>query len=164
MGKYVESNLNRNETLIEEAKRSIACLIPTWILAVLFCWTIVVPIIALIDTIRYFNVELAYTNKRVIGKADSAKGDDTTKTMDAPLNKIQTASVSQPLFGKIFKYGTVRVETAASKYTFGGIKDPHGFKNRLMAQIEEYENDKIKEQAAQMASAMAAANAAAKQN
>ena len=164
MGKYVESNLNRGEVIVEEAKKSIVVLLPDWILAVLFCWTLIVPIIVLIETFQFFNVELAFTNKRVIGKATSAKGDDTTKTMDAPLNKIQSASVSQKLWGKVFKYGTVRVDTAAGRYNFGFIKDPHGFKNRLMAQIEEYENDKIKEQAAQMASAMAAANAAAKQD
>ena len=79
-----------------------------------------------------------------------------SKSLDAPLNKVQNASVSNGLWGKIFNYGTVRIDTAAGKFEFPGIKNPDAFKGMLMAQIDQYEEDRVKQQAEEMAKSMAA--------
>ncbi len=61
------------------------------------------------------------------------------------------------LGGKIFNYSSVTINTAAGAFRFDDIKDAAAFKNTVLAQIDQYENDKIAEQAKQMASAMAGA-------
>ncbi len=151
MSNYVENNLGRNEVIVKKADRNVICLVGTWIFGILFFWLLVPLIKAIIKTIQFNSVELAVTNKRVIGKTGFAN----TASMDAPLNKIQNASVSQKLFGKIFNYGTVCIDTAAGKYKFMAIKNPDAFKGTIMAQIDQFEEDRMKQQAEEMAKAMA---------
>lgn len=154
MGKYVDRSLGKNETVVNTAKLNKLFLVGTWIKGILLCWVLLIPTIkAIIATVRFFHIELAITNKRVIGKV----GVLNTKAMDASLNKIQNASVTQPFWGKVFNYGTVQIDTAAGKFTFEAIKNADAFKNMLLAQIDQYEEDRVKQQAAEMASAMASA-------
>ena len=179
MSKYVEKNLSRNETIVKKAIISKLPLIPTWIGGVLlpsvlvkltisqlspylnggstllFLWILLVPLFikAIITTISIFNIELAVTDRRVIGKS----GIINTSAMDAPLDKIQNCSVSSGLWGKIFGYGTIEIHTAADLYLFTMVKNPDAFKKALMAQIEQAQEDKMKQQAEEMAKAMSSA-------
>jgi uncharacterized membrane protein YdbT with pleckstrin-like domain len=154
MSKYVENNLNRNETIVKKASISKLSLIPAWFAGIVFCFLLFIPTIkAIITTIKVFNIELAITSRRVIGKA----GVVNSSAMDAPLDKVQNCSVSSGLGGKIFGYGTVVIDTAAGKYIFTMVKQPDNFKKALMAQIEQAQEDKMKQQAEEMAKAMAAA-------
>lgn len=153
MGKYVEKNLNVKETILKNAQLHPLQLVLAWVWGVIGCWLLFIPTInAIKTTIRYLNTELAVTNKRVVGKA----GFINSASLDAPLNKIQNVTVSSGLGGKIFKYGNIEIQTGGDALAFVGIKEPDAFKKFLMNQIDEYENDKIKEQAQQMAAAMAA--------
>ena len=154
MGKYVESNLGKNESIVKKAELNGLFLLGAWIKGILFCWLLLIPLIkAIVATVKFNNIELAITNKRVVGKVGVAN----TNALDAPLNKIQNVSVSQPLFGKIFNYGTVRVDTAAGKFEFAAVKNADAFKGMIMSQIDQFEEDRIKQQASEMANAMAAA-------
>lgn len=154
MGKYVENHLGKNEVIVKKADRNGLFLLSAWLKGILFCWLLLIPTIkAIIATVRFTHVELAVTNKRVIGKVGVAD----TKSLDASLNKIQNASVSQKLLGKIFNYGTVTINTAAGEFKFGAIKNPEAFKSMLMAQIDQFEEDRLAQQANQMAQAMASA-------
>ena len=154
MANYVESNLGKNETIVNKCKITNLFLIGTWIKGILFFWVLFIPLIkAIIATVKHFNTELAVTNKRVIGKV----GVFNTSTLDAPLNKIQNVSVTQPFFGKIFNFGTVKINTAAGEYLYEGVSSPDTFKGTILAQIDQYEEDRIKQQAAEMAGAMASA-------
>lgn len=154
MGKYVENNLGKNENIVKKAELNWVSLIPTWFGGLLFSFLLLIPLIkAIIATVKFFNVELAITNKRVIGKT----GVVNTSALDAPLNKIQNVSVRDSLWGKILNYGTVQIDTAAGKYTFNMVKNANAFKGMVMAQIDQYEEDRIKQQAAEMANAMSAA-------
>lgn len=150
MGKYVNEHLNRNESVINTAQLSKWYLLGPILFGVLFCWLIIPPIIAIIRIIQFFCIELAITDKRVIGKT----GIISTKSLDAPLNKIQNCSAESGLIGKIFGYGTVKIMTASGTFNYVGVKEADVFKNRVLDQIEQYENDKIKAQAAEMAKAM----------
>lgn len=154
MGQYVESNLGKNETIVKKADLNGLFLLGAWIKGILFFWLLFIPTIkAIIATVKFKNIELAITNKRIIGKVGVAN----TQALDAPLNKIQNASVTQPFFGKLFNYGTVRIDTAAGKFEFTAIKNADAFKSMIMAQIDQYEEDRVKQQAAEMANAMSAA-------
>lgn len=154
MGKYVENNLGKNETIVKKADLNSLFLLWTWIKGILFCWLLLIPTVkAIIATIRFSRIELAVTNKRIIGKIGVAN----TQSLDAPLNKIQNVGVKQKFGGKIFNYGDVTITTAAGEFNFGAIKNVNAFKGILMAQIDQFEEDRLKQQADQMARAMSSA-------
>lgn len=155
MSNYVESNLNRGETIVKQAKMSPISLVVSWIGGVVFFWLLFIPTIkAVINTISFFMTELTITNKRVVGKV----GIINTKSMDASLNKIQNVSASNGLFGKIFNYGTVHISTASGDFIFKNISSPDEFKGTLMSQIDIFEEERIQTQATQMANAIHSAN------
>ena len=139
--------------VVKKADRNALFLLGTWIKGICLCFLIVPFFKAIIATVRFTHIELGITNKRVIGKVGVAN----TKSLDAPLNKIQNSSVVQPFFGKIFNYGTVRIDTAAGNFEFPAVKNAENFKSILMAQIDQYEEDRVKQQAAEMANAMTSA-------
>ena len=154
MGKYVEQNLNKNESIVKKAELNPMGLVFTWVKGILLCWLLFIPVIkAIIATIEFLNIELAITNKRIVGKV----GVLNTKALDAPLNKIQNVSASSGFWGKIFNYGSVVITTAAGNYRFDRVKNVDAFKGMVMAQIDQAEEDRIKDQAEQMAAAMSSA-------
>ena len=154
MGKYVENNLERNENIVKKAELNFLSLLGAWIKGILFFWVLFIPTIkAIVATLKFFNIELALTNKRIIGKT----GVLSTDALNAPLDKIQNVGVNQTLFGRMFNYGTVTINTAAGNYTFHMIKNVNAFKGQIMSQIEIYQEEKIQLQAEKMASAMASA-------
>ncbi len=149
---YVENNLGKNETIVKKADRNPLALVGVWIVGILFCWLLLIPLIkAIIATVKFNACELALTNKRIVGKI----GVLHTQALDAPLNKIQNVGVTQKLMGKIFNYSLVEIDTAAGKYMFDFIKNADAFKGMVMAQIDQYEEDRMKQQAGEMAKAMA---------
>ena len=154
MGRYVENSLYRNEKIIKKAELNPLHLVIKWVYGILFCWLLFIPTVkAIIATVKFKNNELAITDKRVIGKI----GVFNTHSLDAPLNKVQNASVNQGFWGKIFNSATICIPTAARSFYFEGVKNAEAFKSMLMAQIEQYEEDRVKQQAAEMANAMSAA-------
>lgn len=149
---YTEKNLSKNEVVVKVAERNGLFLLGTWIKGVLFCWLLLIPLIkAIIKTIQFTHVELALTNKRLIGKI----GVLNTDAMDSPLNKIQNVAVTQTFGGKIFNYSLITVATASGSYNFDAIKNGNAFKNMITAQIDRYEEDRIKQQANETAKSMA---------
>lgn len=151
MGNYVERNLNPKESILKNAELHPIHLVMAWIWGIVGCWLLLIPtIIAIRKTIIYLNTELSVTDKRVIGKA----GFINSTSLDAPLNKIQNVTVSSGLWGKIFKYGNIEIQTAGDAIAFYAIKDGDNFKKFLMNQIEEYESSRIKAQAQELAAAM----------
>lgn len=151
MSNYVIANINAKEKVLKSAELHPLYVIAAWIWGILGFWLLLIPTIkAIKKTIVYFNTELAITDKRVIGKA----GFIDSAALDAPLNKIQNVTVSSGLFGKIFNYGDIVIQTAGSSLAFSGIKEADEFKKFLMNQIDEAENDKIKAQAQELAAAI----------
>lgn len=151
MGKYVNEHLNRNEEIKNTAELNKLFIIWPIIYGILFSWLMFIPtIIAIVRIVQFFNIELVVTDKRVIGKS----GVIATKSLDAPLNKIQNVSASSNLWGKLFNYGTVTIMTASGTFNYAGVKEADIFKNRVLDQIDQYEHDKIKAQATEMARAM----------
>ncbi len=146
MGKYAESNLQQGEGMVREARI-------TPLFAILRLTNIfIIPLI--VRLIKWSHMELAITNRRIIGKIGVIK----VQTLDAPLNRVQDCSVSQTFWGRICNYGTVSIRTAAASFSFSGVKDANAFKNAVLAQVEQYEADRVQQQALQMAQAMASTN------
>ena len=150
MGKYLEQNLGGDEHIIESAEIHgliIKLLIALGIFGII---TIFLPFIVIGVILRIRSMELGFTNKKVIGKY----GVISTKRLDTPLNKVDNVSVEQGLGGKIFGYGTVVVSSASNKFGFEYVKNPEIFRNKLMEQIEKFDEERIKKQAMEMAQSM----------
>ncbi len=146
MGHYVQNNIFRDENIVKKANFNKIYLIGPILWS---CFVITIP--WTVPKISRFNsMELAFTNKRVIGKCGVGK----KQSLDAPLNKIQNVFVEQSFMGKILGYGTLTVNTAAGVFNFKYVNDVQSFKNNLFAQIDQYEKDMQKQQAAEIANAM----------
>jgi len=170
MGKYLEGNLGRDETVIYEAKMSWFPVVVRFVLltpllficftvmyggltydiylSFLFCGCIIFCFLlpAIIDVLC---TELGITNKKILGKTGLIR----TYVMDSPLNKINNVFVSNGLFGKIFNYGNVIVTTAAQSYKYRFVSDPNFFRAAVMNQIDKFDEEKIKKQAEEIAAA-----------
>lgn len=102
--------------------------------------------------LRQLRTELGITNRRVIVK----KGILSSATAETTLDKVQNVTFRQPLLGKVFNYGTVVVQSAA---TFGGeglrgVSNPKQVRDVLLEQIELYRVSQIREQAEAIASSI----------
>lgn len=142
MGKYIENHLTKNEKIILKAKIS-----PITIITSIFRLRFIRNLIAIATT------EIGFTNKNVMGKS----GFISSKAMSSSLDKVQNVSVKSGLFGKMFNYGDITVNTASGTYKFYNIAKAEAFKTALMSQIDTYGEEKVKYQASQMAQAMSSA-------
>ncbi len=96
------------------------------------------------------------TNLRVIDE----EGVITSKSKESPLDKINNMNYRQTLWGKIFGYGDVEIQTAAEigATTYRMVSSPKRLKDTITQMQEEYKNSIIKRQAEQMARAMVDTN------
>lgn len=155
MSKYVESNLRKDETIVQQAKVSMIAIVPKVIIGLLLCLIPYVGIIIgiLVILVTFFelkSIELAVTSKRVMGHY----GLVPEKVMDAPLNKVNTVSVEKGLLASIFGYGTVAITTASGSYNVKYIKQPDQMRAAVMEQMDVFEEQRIKLQAEQLAKAI----------
>lgn len=177
MSTYIEQNLGKDEVLISKSRvhwvtlilrvvvAFIVYKICEWVIALFISflslifkdmpvYVIVNVIVALLvilpPILQMFTTDLAFTNKKVLGKI----GIINTKSLDSPLNKINNVSVSSGLGGKIFGYGTIIITTSSGSYLFKGMANANAFKLNLLEQISQFDEDKIKKQAVEMAQAM----------
>ena len=148
---YVDSVLLKNESVVEKAKVTKLVLVGAWIKGILLCWLLLIPTIKAIKlTIAVSKIELALTTQRLVGKV----GIVSRQAMDTKLDKVQTVKIAETFWGRIFGYGTIIVTTAGSDYTFQAITHANEFKSKIMNQIDEYEEYKVKKQAEALAGAM----------
>ncbi len=96
------------------------------------------------------------TNLRVIDE----EGVITSKSKESPLDKINNINYRQTLWGKIFGYGDVEIQTAAEigATTYRMVTSPKRLKDTITQMQEEYKDSMIKRQAEQMAKAMVDVN------
>lgn len=159
------------EKEIIKAKINNAALVPTILLAVaidvimftyamatgeIFLEFYVIPAIAVLVVlvgVKKFTlsfVKLTLTDRRVYGKT----GIINTKSVDSPIGKINSVSIEQDFWAKVFNYSTILISTSSGNYKFKFIKDAERFKEKTMEQIELHENEKLKKQAAALAESM----------
>ena len=150
MSNYVKKHLGNEEEIVGIGKVHRIILLPH----ILLCFVLVGFITIWIPIIRLCTTDLAFTNKRLTGKI----GLINIKSLDTPLNKINNISITQGLGGLIFGYGTLVISSSSAKYKFKGIKNPEEFKNKLIEEINKFDEDKMKQQAIEIARAMKVMN------
>jgi membrane protein YdbS with pleckstrin-like domain len=99
----------------------------------------------------------AVTNFRVIDES----GLLTHYAKESPLDKINNVSYDQSVWGRVFNYGHVEIQTAAEAGAtdYYNVNHPKRLKDTITAAQAEYKNWQFGNQAQQMAAAMDARNA-----
>lgn len=146
MAGYIESNLSKNEVIIYKAKLSVFPLISSLIIAIIFIFLgltaiagsngqgsgalflIIGLIIALKNILKYISTELALTNQRVIAKTGFIR----RNTVELKNDKIESVIVDQPIFGRIFNYGSIITRgTGGTNTPIPWIASPILFRNEV---------------------------------
>lgn len=154
MNKTLETNLMPNEAVVEVAEFSKALFLPGAFITFLFLVAappaVLIGACSLIPAFLYkkFNI-LAITNKKIFGKVGIVKKQE----LESPLNKIQNIKIERTFWGRVFGYGTINITTDSGLYTFKYIRKTNEFKNKIMAQIEISEYNKMDIQAKKIAEA-----------
>ncbi len=159
----VEKNLAKDESIISRAVTSNIAALPRIIGAVIvfilfsmgggamiLIGLIVAAIMIGLKLMTINAISLVLTNKKMVGHY----GIINTKTMDAPLNKLNSVAVDQNLFGKIFGYATINVTTSSGGYEFRYIKDADVFRTAVMNQIDIADEERVRRQAELLAGAV----------
>ena len=174
---YVEQNLNQDEKIISEAKRTLLLLLSKFISTVI--WVIlsiagcilaeqpaiiIVAIIALIscvcNIIKFKRNKLTLTSKRVIFR----KGVFNTKSSDIFYEQVESVKITQNFWGKLFHFSSISVSTGSDYESIAGIIDGDKLKNTIMGQVDIRKKEAAEEQAQMQAQAMREAFAAMQQS
>jgi uncharacterized membrane protein YdbT with pleckstrin-like domain len=136
---YIEESLGDGETLIARAEFSWVYSLTAW-LALIFLGVILIGIFIFLSMmIRKWTTEIGVTSHRFVEKT----GLFTLRTNEIALHNIEGVRVHQGFFGKIFGYGTVRIEgTGIDAVTTPDINDPVGFV-RAIQTAKEFQPKKI---------------------
>lgn len=106
------------------------------------------------EIIKRNNNIWAVTNLRVIDEY----GVFSNNAKESPLDKINNISYGQSFWGKIFGYGNVQIQTAAEtgSTTYFSVENPKKLKDAITRMQEEYKQQQIRNQAAELAGAIIA--------
>ena len=88
----------------------------------------------------------------------------TRYSKESPLDKINNVEYDQSIWGRLFGYGNVDIQTAAElgETTYNLIRKPKLLKDTITLAQEEYKKIQISNQATQLAEAIARTNTAVK--
>ena len=137
-----------------------------WLLAavllIMFAGTtgfIITLVTALYPAYEYLNWKhnlWCVTNVRVVDES----GFFSRYSKESPLDKINNVEYDQSIWGRIFGFGNVDIQTAAEmgETTYQLIHHPKLLKDTITHAQEEYKKAQINKQATQLAEAIAAAN------
>lgn len=138
------------------------------LLAILLIWwlqnrtaLIIVLIAAIYPMLEYINWKYnlwCVTNLRVVDET----GFFTRYSKESPLDKINNVEYDQSIWGRIFGFGNVDIQTAAElgETTYNLIHHPKLLKDTITHAQEEYKKMQISNQANQLAEAIARTNPA----
>jgi uncharacterized membrane protein YdbT with pleckstrin-like domain len=78
--------------------------------------------------VRYLTAEFAVTDKRVMMKVGWLR----RRSLEINLEKVESVTVNQGVFGRLFGYGTLRVRgTGSTDEYFWGIAQPLAFRQSI---------------------------------
>jgi uncharacterized membrane protein YdbT with pleckstrin-like domain len=120
---------------------------------------IIILLTALYPMIEYINWKnnlWCVTNLRVVDES----GFFTRYSKESPLDKINNVEYDQSIWGRIFGFGNVDIQTAAElgETTYNLIHHPKLLKDTITHAQEEYKKMQISNQATQLAEAIARTN------
>ena len=118
--------------------------------------TLVLALYPLYEYLNYRNNLWCVTNLRVVDES----GFFSRYSKESPLEKINNVEYDQSIWGRLFGYGNVDIQTAAElgETTYELIHHPKLLKDTITHAQEEYKKYQINSQASQLAKAIAAAN------
>jgi uncharacterized membrane protein YdbT with pleckstrin-like domain len=121
---YIEESLGDGETIIAEAHFPWTYGALAWA-ALIFLGIFLIGIIIFIAMmVKKWSTEIGVTSHRFVEK----KGLISRHTNEIALPNIEGVKVNQGMMGRIFDYGTVRIEgTGVDAITTPNIADPVGF-------------------------------------
>jgi uncharacterized membrane protein YdbT with pleckstrin-like domain len=121
---YIDNSLGDGETVIARAHFHWLYSLTAW-LALIVLGIIGIGIIIFISMmVRKWTTEIGVTSHRFVEK----KGLFSLRSNEIALPNIEGVKVNQSLLGRIFGYGTVRIEgTGVDAVTTPTIADPVGF-------------------------------------
>lgn len=133
MGQYVQNSLIAGEQIEKEATISWFSQFWYFVFAIVCALTLYLIVISVIliafAIINVLTTELAVTNKKVIGKAGFIR----RASVDMPLGKLESITISQGVIGRIFNYGVVRVHgVGGNAVGIPYIKAPLEFRRVVM--------------------------------
>jgi uncharacterized membrane protein YdbT with pleckstrin-like domain len=121
--------------------------------AIAFCIIVVTAIYPAVEYLNWKYNLWAVTNMRVVDES----GFFSRYSKESPLDKINNVEYDQSLWGRLFGYGDVDIQTAAelgeTKYEL--IHHPKLLKDTITHAQEEYKRAQISSQATQLAEAIA---------
>jgi len=111
----------------------------------------------------YFYYKMIERNNNIWAVTDLRVIDEfgvfSNNSKESPIDKINNVTYNQSLWGKIFGFGNVQIQTAAeigsTNYSF--VQHPGKLKDSITRMQDEFKNSQIRKQAAELANAMAAA-------
>ena len=109
-----------------------------WLLILTGVLAVVLAITVLFKLVVLRSYEHVLTNRRMIQQI----GILNKRSMDAPLDKINNVEHWQTIWGRIFNYGDVEIDTASEHGAtrFRDISHPLPFKSAIVAATEAYRN------------------------
>ena len=160
------------EILLITRQHWIKLLLPifVWLLAaVLLIWlagnmgfigTLVLALYPMFEYINWKNNLWCITNLRVVDES----GFFSRYSKESPLDKINNVEYDQNIWGRIMGFGSVDIQTAAElgETTYELIQNPQLLKDTITHAQEDYKKMQIKNQATQLAEAIAKSTAAVK--
>ena len=120
--------------------------------------TLVAALYPMIEYLSWKNNLWCITSVRVVDES----GFFTRYSKESPLDKINNVEYDQSIWGRLFGYGNVDIQTAAEmgETTYELIHHPKLLKDTITHAQEEYKKTAINNQAFQLAQAIAATSAA----
>ena len=122
--------------------------------------TLVAALYPILEYLNWKNNLWCITNLRVVDES----GFFTRYSKESPLDKINNVEYDQSIWGRMLGYGNVDIQTAAEmgETTYELIHHPQLLKDTITHAQEEYKKTAIKNQATQLAQAIAATNTSSK--
>ena len=121
---YIQESLGDGETIIAEAHFPWTYSALAWAALIFLGIFIVGIVIFIIMMVRKWSTEIGVTSHRFVEK----KGLIARHTNEIALPNIEGVKVNQGVIGRIFGYGTVRIEgTGVDAVVTPNIADPVGF-------------------------------------
>jgi uncharacterized membrane protein YdbT with pleckstrin-like domain len=121
---YIDQSLGDGETVIARAHFHWLYSLTAWLALILLGIVGIGIIIFISMMVKKWTTEIGVTSHRFVEK----KGLFSLRSNEIALPNIEGVKVEQSFFGRIFGYGTVRIEgTGVDAVTTPAIADPVGF-------------------------------------
>lgn len=131
---YISDTLNPGEIICYRGKVSVSYIVVRIFFAVIFLFTIIVPLCLSVVVLRAAMTKFVITNKRIIIKS----GIISRNISDIALSKCEGVSFRQGFWGRLFNWGTlVTSGVGVQKQSFSGLNNPVEFRNELFRIMEE---------------------------